>query len=324
MIYELLDGESNCGVDFGLIKAKFDIKNNIIYLCFMYIDPSLEQNNLYTGVSLSVNGSDDFEITVENSPAFFDNTVHAVKGVVKVDENHGATGEVSIGYKYGLPKEINGCVRFIDSNGALSNAYNFVIENENYVETTAAIITESDDGSVESNNRKTNYYYADNKADRTASRKTTAKKPTTTKFFIQTSPPYSYIRKTKPQATKKQTETHLKTEKTPAATVYHYEKVVLISQVYITDKETTKHIDKENIKNDEYISGSLTEHFTEAYEETEPISEIKSTFSISEGSRYKLIIGISAAIAFIILAACATCSGKKSDSLNNDNKNPDA
>ena len=339
---QLLNGESNSNVDFGLVKTIIDSKENALYLCFMFIDPSLEPDNTFAGVSLSVENSESFSVTAEDTPCYSDSSDYVFNGAISIDENNGATCEIRIGFKNGLPQEISANVRFIDSEGALSNVYYFTVINKDYSETTELIITEPE-SEIENyeteTSKKQKTTVIKTTKEKTTKEKTTKKaktttekeekatdytlKPRTTKaekkkteFYIQTSPPYSYVRKTK--APKKTTSAKTtvvqktKTTKQAPATVYYYEKEIIISHIYVTSEIGT--------------STSVTLPTTEplsTFTETAPIlPNVSSTvtennISLSEGTKYKIIVAIFAAISFTALAFASSRSAtKKSDNYN--------
>ncbi len=317
IIYVLLDGKSNCGVDYGIIEHYIDNENNSMNLCFKFTDPSLEKDNSYVGLELTVEDSDSYIITASDTPKYADYNNYSFNGAMSIDKNNGATCEINIGFKLGLPKEISGNVRFIDADGALSNIYSFTIINEEYVEPTAAVLTEKNNDNKKSDKVKATSAKSENKRTTKNSKAETTREKETTQFYIQTSPPYSYVRKTRPHVTKRietTAEKSLKTTKKPSAKVYYYEKEVIISQVYITEAEA----DVEQITSTTNISS----------ENVFPVSEIKATefieqnlssFANSEGTKYKVLIISVSAFAFGAIAAVSARS-KKSFNKNNDSE----
>lgn len=306
--YIFIDGESNCGVKLGIMKIKFDNENRAIFFCFMLSDPHLEPDNLQTGISLTIENSSSFVLTMSENPNSFDINKYSFEGAMSVDDNNGATCEVRLGIKEGLPKTINGSVRYIDSEGIPSNEYKFSVVNEGYVELTALEVSPTADSDDPAYNpglltekakttKKSTTKSTTTRKNRYTKATTTTVKYTTEKFVINTSPPYSYVRTTVPSTTKKsETTTAEKTTKSAktqaGVTVYYYEKEIIISQVIITDpiEETT----------------AAPETFTEAETPTTAIS-------LSTGKKYKYIIGISATVLFLLLAAWAAIGAKKSN-----------
>ncbi len=300
--YKLTDGESNCGVDFGLVKVKFDTQNNAVFLCFMFIDPALEPENLSTGISVSIENSEPFIMTMASSPQNIDIDKYHIEGAMSVDENNGATCELRVGIKAGLPKNLSGSVRFIDANGEPSNYYDFILVNEEYVETTELIIspTKDNDDPVYNPNLLTQKATK----EQTVKPKTTQKKKTTTKQTERTrwtisDSPYSYTGRTKRQ--EKKTEP-LQTIIVPAITVYYYEKEIIISHVYISQPNAT--VDK-----------TETEPISVSSAATEIISHSDTTSTVvplSSGSKYKIasILGGGAAFAIIAISGVATVKKK--------------
>lgn len=324
-VNKLLDGESNSGVNFGLVKTLTDNKESALYLCFMHKDPSLEIDNLNTGVSVSVDNSDCFEISASSSPNYYDTSEHSFGGAVTVDENNGATTEVRIGFKFGLPQKINCTVRFIDSSGALSNLYSFTVINDEYVETTELIITQEEPETTE----KETTEKITTKKNTTKARKATTKKSvkktekkttvritekTTAKKNKKPAYSYSYTRKIRTTAARK-LQTTAKQVTSPAK-VYYHEKEVIISHVYITAEDTSTTVKHTALPD------TTTALYTEIATPDEPEIEIKSSFSLSEGTKKKAIIGVLAAISFTIIAAAGTRSAKKSSDNNENSDTP--
>ncbi len=66
--YVLISGESNCSVNLGTMKLKFDNENRAVFFCFMLKDPKLEKDNLNVGISLSIENSEPFVITMSSTP----------------------------------------------------------------------------------------------------------------------------------------------------------------------------------------------------------------------------------------------------------------
>ena len=303
-VYDLIGGSSNCGVTQGFVKVKFDNKNSAVYLCFMFIDPALKKDNLNAGISVQIEGSTPFVLTMSNSPSDYDIDSYSCSGAMTINEHNGATCEMRIGFKSGVPQRISGSVRFIDAEGAPSNYYPFTLINEEYSEPTNLIISPTADNKDPAYNpnlmteRSTKA-----KSEKTTKQKTT--RATTTKFYIQTSPPVTYTGKTKAQTTKRTTtktesqstaekvETTKKKQTSPVgATIYYYEKEVIIS-VVTAEQQSTNAV-------------------TEALVISETESEKAAGISLSNGTKYKkaaIAIGI---ILFLTIAAAGTFGAKKS------------
>ena len=125
----ILNGESNCKVNFGFVKWIIDSETNNVYLCVLFREPEIPVNNLKAGFSVQVDGSEPFVISVESGGSQYDVDKYYFEGAVKINDNSGITCEVRIGMKYGLPNVINTKIRFYDSDGAPSNIYNLSIVN---------------------------------------------------------------------------------------------------------------------------------------------------------------------------------------------------
>lgn len=316
-VNKLFDGESNCSVNLGLVKTLIDNENSAIFLCFMHRDPSLEVDNVNTGVSVSVENSEYVSITPASSPQYVDYSECSFEGFVTVDENNGATTEVRIGFKFGLPKEIKCKVRFVDSDGAMSNVYGFTVINDEYSETTELIITQREpEKETTSKREKTTKEPKETtrKTVKKTEKKTTVKATEKTTGKIKSSRRYTYVRTTKPKMTKASATVKTIVEKVPA-TVY-YEKEVIISHIYVTQTDVSSTAN--NTTETAMLTNAIHTHLITS---AEPETKIKSSFSLSEGAKKKAIIGIFAAVAFTIIAAAGTRSSKKSS--DNDD-NPDS
>ncbi|MEE1139301.1 MAG: hypothetical protein U0M02_12550 [Acutalibacteraceae bacterium] len=127
----LLNGESNCNVNFGLIKWIIDSDTNGIYFCVMFKEPDLAADNTNVGASLKIENSDFYTVRATSSGNIIDEDRYSFEGSLSVDSNNGVTCEIRLGLKYGIPDIINGSVRFIDSEGVPSNIYDFSIDNIN-------------------------------------------------------------------------------------------------------------------------------------------------------------------------------------------------
>ncbi len=316
---QLLSGETNSKVNYALVNTVIEPDENALYLCFMFIDPDLQQDNTRVGVSLSVENSDLFDVTVADSPSHSDNSDYSFDGAITINENGGATCEIRAGFKNGLPRKINATVRFTDSEGTLSNICPFSIINDYFIETTELIIsqnvTETEKASSDSikttkektTKKKTTTYKEEKTTDYTLKPKTTKPEKIKTEFYIQTSPPYSYVRKTKaPKTTRAMTSsasTKPKTVVQKPAKVYYYEKEVIISEVYVTADETSSFTALTTVH-------ATTQKPTVGMTEI-PSSTVITSFSLSKGTTYKVLIGALAVLSFTALAVFSSVSSKK-------------
>lgn len=251
-VKRLLSGESNCKVNFAAVKAKVASSESAVYLCFMFKDPDAALFNPAAGVILNV-GNDTFTVTMESAPCSDDTADHSFDAAITADQNHGMTCEIRLGVKHGVPKSLDMSVRFIDTAGELSNHYAFTVENTEYSETQPVIVappTERPAAPPTEKPAKTT------KAKKTTTQRDITEKQTTRK--ATTKRPKTTIRPVKSTAertTKAQTQRTTKEPKTKAqrtkavrvegnATVYYYEKEVIISQVIVTvpaaEAETTE------------------------------------------------------------------------------------
>ena len=251
-VKRLFSGESNCKVNFAAVKAKVASSESAVYLCFMFKDPGAALFNPAAGVILNV-GNDTFTVTMESAPCSDDTANHSFDAAITADQNHGMTCEIRLGVKHGVPKSLDMSVRFIDTAGELSNRYAFTVENTEYSETQPVIVappTERPAAPPTEKPAKTT------KAKKTTTQRNTTKRQTTRR--ATTKRPKTTIRPVKTTAertTKAQTQRTTKEPKTKAqrtkavrvegnATVYYYEKEVIISQVIVTvpaaEAETTE------------------------------------------------------------------------------------
>lgn len=321
VITMLVDGESNSGVDFGMVQTMIDSENSAVFFCFMHKDPSLVIGNTVTGVMLSVENSDYFEVTPASSPAFADSSEYSFEGFTSTNDDNGATTEIRVGFKLGIPREISGKVRFIDAEGKLSNVYSFTVINDEYTETTELLITQAAPETTKKSSAKS--AATTKKKTATTKKKSETKKATadrseeeTEEFEISKTPRrYTYVRTTKLRATEK-AETSAKAKKTSPATVYYHEKEVIISQVYVTLTEELK--TGGNITDTEETTAAAQ---TQNEASSESATEAKSTFSLSEGTKKKALIGIMAAVSFTVIAVAGTKSSKKK---SDNDENPDS
>lgn len=251
-VKRLLSGESNCKVNFAAVKAKVASSESAVYLCFMFKDPDAALFNPAAGVILNV-GNDTFTVTMESAPCSDDTADHSFDAAITADQNHGMTCEIRLGVKHGVPKSLDMSVRFIDTAGELSNHYAFTVENTEYSETQPVIVappTERPAAPPTEKPAKTT------KAKKTTTQrditeKQTTRKATTKRPKATTRP----VKTTAERTTKAQTQRTTKEPKTKAqrtkavrvegnATVYYYEKEVIISQVIVTvpaaEAETTE------------------------------------------------------------------------------------
>lgn len=323
-VYKLVDGDSGCGVNFGLVKIKLDVDENYIYYCFHFSDSNLLSDNPYAGISLSVNNSQFFEIIASESTVYENISPYSFESAIYVDNNNGATCEVRFGFKSGLPQKIDSSVRFIDSNGYYSNYYDFTVVNEGFTVKNTVVYPTADntDPIYNPNANSQNYPGVKSTKVKTTKEKTgkssTSKKHSSTNkktettlpyFDIKTSPPYSYtgrVKTTVPNIKKEKSSEISKTEKSqrPGVTVYYYEKEVYISQVYVTHS-----ISVSDYVSDTYFY-STNETGTEKTVLTS-VSSLNDTMKLSDGMKYKKIISGIAFSAFVIIAAIGTYTAKK-------------
>ncbi|MBR4726704.1 MAG: hypothetical protein IK080_02325 [Clostridia bacterium] len=247
---KLVSGETNSGVNFGLVKYLTDLETQRVFLCFMYIDPAITQENANAGVILTVDDAASILFTVSQPAESPDPYLYSVEGAIAVNEQHGVVCEMCVGVKEGLPAELPVSVRFFDAQGVPSNRYAFLIE-------TGA------------GQKPNTHAYGDYEAaeDETARDKTTAAATTETLYFKQGAVSYTYPYNytaakrttaaptteattaermtTMPKTTKEKTTkaAAAPTEAAPTdageAQTEPVREVVVVSEVYVTAEPTT-------------------------------------------------------------------------------------
>ena len=326
LTYQIINGESNCDVDYAIMKLIIDNENRAVNFCFLFRDPEIEPDNFSAGVSFSLNDSDTFTITGNTKPDNYDANKYSFEGEISVDENHGVTCEIRLGFKEGVPQNICGSVSFIDGKGMPSNKYDIVIFNEGYTERTVTPV--GNQGYPENSTLKTTKSNNRIENDKTSNRISTTRRSgyTTVEFIISTSPPYSYSRTSKPsvitsETERKTTEKSTVKQKSTAehktkvnktvkdkVTVYYYEKEVIIYS----------DIPNETVENTSApLTVTTTVESVDLTTVTTTEAEVQTTVSVSDGIKYKTVIGVISAILIIILAAWASRSGKKAKDTSN-------
>ncbi len=315
-VYKLVEGESNSGVSFGLVKVKFDYEGNAVCLCFQFIDMNLTADNQSAGVFLTVDNSASFEIVSSDVTHSENIASYSFDGAIYLDDNNGATCEIRVGIKSGLPETIDFDARFIDSNGFYSDIYHFIIVNENYEITHPTVIYPTADNDDPAYNPDLTTFPTEKSTRKkttktSAAKKTTINRTTTRSYdsYIKTLPSEEYT-------VSKTTDKTIKSDKTSRAEKsfstekivekIYYEKEVYISEVYITNP---------------VLSSSDVSHIDYSESDSTSVSDTSSsTISLSKGTKYKKIISYIALSAFIAIACFGTYSAKKSknSSVNKD------
>lgn len=288
----LLNGESNSKINFGTVKYKVDYETNSLFLFFMYLDPDLTQDNLNTGISLTIENSDPFVLTTDSTPITYDVDKYSFEGAISINETNGALCEIRLGMKYGIPDEINGSVRFIDSDGVPSNVYYFTFINELYAESQAETV-------------KTATTKKSATVKETTTKATTTASTTLRKIDLNI-PNFDFLSGDDKTTTKKsETKTTNKKEKTTKS-----DKTTKAAK---TKKSTVKVYEKEV-----YISIVTEIVENPASEATETATVIQTEDNISDGeisttqgSKYKTITAICGGIALIAVAVLGTIGSNR-------------
>lgn len=300
-VLKLIDGESNCNVNFGLVKAEFDNDNSAVFFSFMFIDPLLEQGNDNAGISVSIEGSEPFVLTMSSTPNEYDIDKYSFSGAMSIDENSGATCEIRIGVKYGLTDKISGDVRFIDSNGSPSNFYDFSFNNDAYVHTTAKNIYENT--------------YSE-KVTSDSSKKTTIKASTTKETTKKTTGDkisdddlnfdFIFDLFTEPQ-------TKNKTDNNAISSTKHIDKTEKV-KTEVSNKREESSVGVA-IQTAEETTALFIED-TSVYQSQESVYEDKKSVPLSKGSKYKIITGVVCGLALIVIATLGTFKFKNEKAEN--------
>ena len=275
-----MNEESNCNIDFG--SYKWAVEDESLYICFNFFENNFDHTNSYLGISFSIEDSEFYTLDTEMTTVF-DSDKYRVEAAMLYDGAYGAACETRIGFKHGIPSQINGKVRFVDSEGAYSNVYYYTINHIPY--TNTYIETEF----PTTKPVKTTIATA-TKADKTTKNKTTTKKTTDDglgllDFLIDnetTKPPKT----TKAKTTKEKTTRSVKEKKT---------KVVVVTSFVFIENE---------------ISSEITEPITDIYnEQTEIITS--SPVSTPDGKKYQMLTAVAGAIVLVAVAVIGTYSANK-------------
>ncbi len=307
-VYKIFDGESNSGVNFGVLKYKFDYETSAVMFCFMFSDPEFTQDNPNAGILLTVEGY-DFEFDASDISSAQNIEPYSFEGAIYLDVNNGATAEIRVGVKSGLPKSLDCCVRFIDSHGYYSNLYSFTVVNDNYQETENVIIYPSDDNNTQKTSKKRTT--TEKRTSTTKKRTTTIEKTSSAAVTERTR--YSYTQQTYKPKTKKETTvlTEIKTTEENKPTIIYQEKEIYISHVYIVQTESTLPLNTTSAS--EVTTVQSTDYITES-------SSSENKITLSKGTKYKKILSVAGLTSFLIVAGFGLYSAKKTSEKSSENK----
>lgn len=284
----LLDGESNCNVNFGLIKWMIEPSTNNIYFCVLFKETELSTDNTNAGVSIKIENSDFYTVCVSSTDNEIDEDKYSFEGAVFVDSNNGVTCEIRLGLKYGIPDIISGSVRFIDSDGVPSNIYDFSIHN---TEEVTEVHKNYDSGG----------------SNQTSYDKVTTKTPEKTTKKVEKS------EKNKPSDSGNDLWLldMILSELTTKA-----ETTTVISQTKSESKNTTQKKSKittQNQKNSvaEFTSKKITETAESTHCESAENSAIKASLGLEKGDKYKTITLITGVTTIIVISTLGTIKSRK-------------
>jgi len=295
----LLNGESNCKVNFGLVKWRIEPNANSVYFCVLFKEPDLSEDNKNVGASIKIESSDFYTVSVSSSTNEIDEDKYSFEGAVSIDPNYGTTCEMRFGLKYGIPDIINGSVRFYDSDGVPSNIYDFTIHNTEKV--TEEHKNYNSGGSNQTSSDKTitqNVEKTTKKAEKTTKRKTSDSGDDLWLFDIF----FSNI-------TTKQETTSVTTQ---------------------TKSETKKKTQKKNKTAAENQKSSVSETIFETVQEITESTQycsagnfaIKSSLGLEKGDKYKTITLITGAVTLVAISVLGTMKSRKEEKSSEKENDP--
>ena len=286
----LLNGESNCKVNFGLLKWCIEPKTNSIYFCVMFKEPELPKDNANVGAAIKIDNSEFYTVNISSSPNQVNEDRYSFEGAVSVDDNNGVTCEIRIGLKYGLPDIINGSVRFIDSDGVPSNIYSFTIDN------TEEVTEEYKNYHTETSNSTTPVKTTTQKP-----KKTTTKPEKTTKTTTSNSNDFWLLDMILYNLSTTKAETSAAASKTKSETKNKTKKAI---------KTTVK---KEQTSTTEIMSESIQQSDEPTGSDLSEKPAIKTTLGLEKGDKYKTITLIGGAITLVVIAVLGTMKSRKEE-----------
>lgn len=285
--------ESNNKINFGLVN--WAIEDGSLFLCFRFIEENPPEDTSRIGVSLLIEDSDEFTVTTESSPAQSDSLEYLFEGFCTYDITNDGTCEIRVGAKYGLPSEISGKARFIDSNGSYSNVYDFTITNNTYTYYEPDYYIEPVETTTLKSTTAKQTTEISSKAEKTtkkSSSKTTKKNSSGLLGIFFNDKEETTVKQTKSdkttktssEKTKKQT---VKSSKSPSTRTNTTENSVAIptSIVYITESN---------------------------------IAPVNNSVSTTEGTKYKILTAVFGGITLVTVAVLGTIGANKKAQKNNN------
>lgn len=286
--------ESNCKIRFG--SYKWNIEDGSLYICFNFYETDFDHLNSNIGISFSVDGSQYYTLLSEESQ-IFDSDKHRIETAMKYDGAYGAVCEARVGFKYGIPENINGKVRFIDTEGAYSNVYYFSISNPSYTYDYPEYQTEKPPKTTKPTETKptTTVLQTTTQKEKTTKPKTTESDGSIWDFldvFIETT-------------TKKPGKT---TTSKPEKTT----KVKVVTSVVIVEKVKP-------VKQSETITETAADVKTTAETIAETTANETIIESTSDGKKYQIITAVAGGITLITVAVLGTYgANKKAENKSSD------
>ena len=182
---------SNCSVTYAAMKWQICSDESAAYFVFAAKCEALERDNQLCGFSVKLENTDAVIATAKNSPLTFNADLYHIDACVLVNTDQGVVCEMRIGFKRGIPEKTPMEIRIIDAFGEPSTVYNYILENPDYTEPTAAVLAPE------------------------TTEATTTKAPKTTKVTTTKAPKTTKVTTTKPPKTTKATTTKVTTTKAP-------------------------------------------------------------------------------------------------------------
>lgn len=246
-------------VDFGFAKTLVTSEYEIDY--FLFLSDRISDSYGNAGFILTVNDSLEINVSSSGIQVQGDPDLYHVDAKMSVEEHDGAACEISVSFKRGLPEKISAKACLIDGNGNHSYHYPIICVNPFYVEETVVDTTKQPVTSSPSEKKTERVTKEIKNSDLTEV--TTERSKTTKKSDNKT-------------------------------VVYFYEKEIIVSQVYESDKNV-----------------SVIDNFSDN------ISTSADVQTLSKGLKIQQLICIAGGVVLLGIGAWASLSGKKKKPIDN-------
>ena len=249
-------------VDFGFAKTLVSSEYEIDF--FLFLSDRISGSYENAGFILTVNDSLEINVFSSGIQVHGDPDLYHVDAKMSVDPHDGAACEISVAFKRGLPEKISAKACLVDGNGNHSYHYPIMCVNPFYIEET--IMTTSD-----------------------ITKQSVISKPSEKKTERVTK------EITNSDLTEAKTEKSKTTKKYEDKTVvYFYEKEIIVSQVYESDKNV-----------------SVIDNFSE------DIATATDVQTLSKGLKIQQLICIAGGVFLLGIGAWASLSGKMKKPIDN-------